>query len=234
MDGGILREKDLEVDFESGRETNEEDKSNEHVSSSTQVNQGLERVNGPLGFDGLVNSSKFVKVVDENDGLLVDKNAEGDELQHSLTFWGGKPPKPPRPPKGPLLDAADQKLVQEIAELAIRRRARIERIKALKKMRASKSSWRSSLSAMVVTILFCLVLIFQVLNSRINNSFNFEVSFVDSQFYQHLRSFNISHYKKISQSATFKKCHKMSKNVTKYNLRRFQKRHKKCRGMWCR
>ncbi|KAJ8748676.1 hypothetical protein K2173_008121 [Erythroxylum novogranatense] len=173
MDGGILREKDHEVDLESGRETNEEDKSNEHVSSSTQANQGLERVNGLLGFDGLVNSSKFVKVANENDGLLVDKNAEGDELQHNLTFWGRKPPKPPRPPK---------EVGTGNSELAIRRRARIERIKALKKMRASKSSWSSNLSAMVVTILFCLVLIFQVLNSRISSFFNFEVSSVDSQF----------------------------------------------------
>ncbi|KAJ8899149.1 hypothetical protein K2173_011146 [Erythroxylum novogranatense] len=64
-------------------------------------------------------------------------------------------PKPPRPPKGPILDAADQKLVQDIAEFTARRRAWVQQIKAVKKARASKSSWSSSLSAMVVTILFC-------------------------------------------------------------------------------
>lgn len=70
--------------------------------------------------------------------------------------------KPPRPPKGPSLDAADQKLVREIVELARKKRARIEQIKAAKKTKASKSSSvQSGISAMIITLLFFCVIIFQ-------------------------------------------------------------------------
>lgn len=70
--------------------------------------------------------------------------------------------KPPRPPKGPSLDAADQKLVREIVEFARRKRARIEQIKAAKKTKATKSSSvQSGISAMIFTLLFFCVIIFQ-------------------------------------------------------------------------
>ena len=72
-----------------------------------------------------------------------------------------KPSKPPRPPKGPSLDAADQKMVREIAELAMLKRARIERRKAVRKMKAAKASSNSNLFAMVFTVFFCLVILFQ-------------------------------------------------------------------------
>ncbi|RVW71579.1 hypothetical protein CK203_052650 [Vitis vinifera] len=72
-----------------------------------------------------------------------------------------KSSKPPRPPKGPSLDAADQKLVREIAELAMLKRARVERRKALRKMKVAKASSNSSLFAMVFTVFFCLVILFQ-------------------------------------------------------------------------
>lgn len=74
-----------------------------------------------------------------------------------------KPPRPPRPPKGPFLDAADQKFVREISELAMRRRAKIERIKELKKKKAVKgsSTGNSSISAMIITLLFFIVIVFQ-------------------------------------------------------------------------
>lgn len=74
--------------------------------------------------------------------------------------------KPPRPPKGPSLDAADQKLVREIVELARKKRARIEQIKAAKKTKASKSSSvQSGISAMIITLLFFCVIIFQGISS---------------------------------------------------------------------
>lgn len=77
-----------------------------------------------------------------------------------------KAPKPPRPPKAPSLDAADHKLIREISELAMLKRARIERMKALKKMKVVKSSSpsssnTSSLLAMVFTVVFFVVIIFQ-------------------------------------------------------------------------
>ena len=75
-----------------------------------------------------------------------------------------KAAKPPRPPQAPSLDAADHKLIRELTELAMLKRARIERLKALKKMRAAKSSSPSSSSsilAMVFTLVFCIVIIFQ-------------------------------------------------------------------------
>ncbi|KAK4406911.1 hypothetical protein Sango_0272100 [Sesamum angolense] len=91
-----------------------------------------------------------------------------------------KAPKPPRPPKGPSLDAADMRLIKEISKIAMKKRERIERLKAYRKMKAarlpppSSSSSSSSafspssggtISAMVITILFILVLIFQGLGS---------------------------------------------------------------------
>jgi hypothetical protein len=64
------------------------------------------------------------------------------------------------------LDAADQKLIKEISELAMLKRARIERMKALKKVKATKASSNSNLFAMVFTILFCLVILFQGNNAH--------------------------------------------------------------------
>lgn len=76
-----------------------------------------------------------------------------------------KAPKPPRPPQSPSLDAADYKLIREISELAMLKRARIERMKALKKMKIAKSSSpssnASSLLAMIFTVVFFIVIIFQ-------------------------------------------------------------------------
>ena len=116
----------------------------------------------------------FGEVGAEDVELLIDKNSEGKEGQQKAFVDRKdveekhikknlrKPPKPPRPPRSLSLDASDQKLMKEITELAMRKRARIERHKALKKMRAAKtSSWSSSLSAMVITIVFCLIIIYQ-------------------------------------------------------------------------
>ncbi|KDP28286.1 hypothetical protein JCGZ_14057 [Jatropha curcas] len=180
MDRLVLGERELEVDIESGGTTSEEDATNDLVSANKQSKKVLGSVwAGPLSFDGLVNSSKFGEDANENAELLLDKS-EGEEGQQNSAFVNKKlveekqtkknsrkAPKPPRPPKGPSLDAADQKLVQQITELAMRRRARNERIKTLRKMRATKSSsWNSSLFAMVITVIFCLVIIFQGICSR--------------------------------------------------------------------
>ncbi|KAL9347994.1 hypothetical protein Peur_059360 [Populus x canadensis] len=180
----VSRGRELEVDLESGGTSNEEDKMSDPISANGQTKTILKRAcTGPMGFHGLANSSNFSELAADNVELLIDNNSEGQEGKQNITFVDRKdvvekriknlkkPPKPPRPPKGLSLDAADQKLMKEITELAMRKRARIERLKALKKMRASKtSSWSSSLSAMVITIVFCLIIIYQGISSRYSGS----------------------------------------------------------------
>lgn len=180
----VSRGRELEVDLESGGTTNEEDKMSDPISANGQTKTILKRAcTGPVGFHGLANSSNFSELAAGNVELLIDNNSEGQEGKQNITFVDRKdvvekriknlkkPPKPPRPPKGLSLDAADQKLMKEITELAMRKRARIERLKALKKMRAAKtSSWTSSLSAMVITIIFCLIIIYQGISSRYSGS----------------------------------------------------------------
>ncbi|KAK4418030.1 hypothetical protein Salat_2215700 [Sesamum alatum] len=130
----------------------------------------------------------------ETTALLADKNPERQPSQGLLPLVEKdhekerrkagkvkKAPKPPRPPKGPSLDAADMRLIKEISKIAMKKRERIERLKAYKKMKATRLSPPSSssssssssflpssggtISAMVITILFILVLIFQGLGS---------------------------------------------------------------------
>ncbi|GAV83675.1 hypothetical protein CFOL_v3_27121 [Cephalotus follicularis] len=196
MDYLVSKERELEVDLESGGTTSEEDRTDDPNLANRTRKNFRNRIWGGifLSFDGPVkvessidscsSSSNFVEAADENVELLIDKSSEGEGIPEFVAVAqeksaegkrkktnSRKPPKPPRPPIGPSLDAADQKLVREMAELAMRKRARIERIKALKKMRAVKaSSSSSSLSALVVTILFCLIITFQGISSRNNAS----------------------------------------------------------------
>ncbi|KAI4303120.1 hypothetical protein MLD38_038789 [Melastoma candidum] len=75
-----------------------------------------------------------------------------------------KASKPPRPPRSPSLDAADQKLIKEIAELAMLKRARLERMKALKNEKNAKAASSGSsrnVLALVFTVLFIFVMVFQ-------------------------------------------------------------------------
>ncbi|KAK6260356.1 hypothetical protein QQP08_000435 [Theobroma cacao] len=191
MDHLFSRERDVEVDLESGGTTSEDERIQDHVSSNSQAKRTFSRVwsdvlsfdrigKGECSINSCSSSSSFGGVEGENMEFLVDKNSEGEESRDLVALAeknfaeekckktnSRKPPKPPRPPKGPLLDAADQKLVREIAELAMRKRARMKRIKAMKKMNAAKvSSSSSSLSALVITVLFCLVILFQGICSR--------------------------------------------------------------------
>ena len=171
MDHLASREREFEVDLESGGTTSEEDKTKDLVSENGQTKRVLSRVlTGILRVDGYV---KPKSAADEHVELLIDKNSEEETDEHVVPVKkcvegkrkktkSTKPPKPPRPPKGPSLDAADEKLVREIAELAMRKRARIERIKALRKTKTAKTSnSNSSLSALIITLLFCLIILFQ-------------------------------------------------------------------------
>lgn len=178
------KERDLEADLESGETTSEEDRTTDQVSANRQTNGIFNWIwTGHFSSDGSVhgkcgnlnsNSSKFGEAAGENVELLIDKNSEEEGSENAGNLEkkcvegkrkktnSRKPPKPPRPPKGPTLDAADQKLVREIAELAMRKRARSERIKALKRMKAAKASAsNSTVFAMIITLIFCLIIVFQ-------------------------------------------------------------------------
>uniref|UniRef100_A0A7N0T9P8 Uncharacterized protein n=1 Tax=Kalanchoe fedtschenkoi TaxID=63787 RepID=A0A7N0T9P8_KALFE len=109
---------------------------------------------------------------------LLQNRLENQEDQDHLIYLGiqsvkekhmkinaKRPPKPPRPPKGPSLDVSDLKLIRELSELALEKRKRIKWLKDVKKMRdfkaASPSSSNSTSVALIITVLFCLIMLFQ-------------------------------------------------------------------------
>lgn len=140
-------------------------------------------------------------VVDEDNLELLVDNKDLDHVQQQFPYINGnhskqksnpimmpsnprKPSKPPLPPKGPSLDAGDQKFVKELAELALRKRARIKKMKAVRKMKASKSlastssssSTYTSLSAMVITLIFFFVIILHGIRSASSTAVGLMVS----------------------------------------------------------
>ncbi|KAM1191593.1 hypothetical protein FF1_012180 [Malus domestica] len=196
MDQKSPREKDFEVDLESAVVVSEEDSSDSPVlCAKKQAKTLIAKVCGGL-LDGTVkvedrtglcgNGSNSNVVCPDNLKVATNKVLEGNEcIDHvektrvkdkRKKTSNTKPPKPPRPPRGPSLDAADQKLIKELSEIAMWKRARIERMKALKKMKAAKASSNSGTFAMLFTILFCLVLIFQGISSRRSSPVNIKGS----------------------------------------------------------
>ncbi|KAI3953144.1 hypothetical protein MKW92_045703 [Papaver armeniacum] len=175
MDQMVMRERDFEVDLESGGTTSEEERI---------INPALRQSDNLLGRvwnrftsnnEGLIISETPDPISSSSDGasetaeLLTDRKSEGEEqtmgnLEKKKVKEKRKKTiskKPPRPPRGPALDAVDRKMVKEITELAILKRARIERMKAMKKMKAAKAATPfTSILAMLFTILFCLVIVF--------------------------------------------------------------------------
>ncbi|WOL10260.1 hypothetical protein Cni_G19014 [Canna indica] len=185
------------VDLESGlnRVVHHEDGANDVGSTAGQGKRLLNRGwSGSVGIDGFVKGEETGVVANgmpsqaelpiTNAEASLDRREGGEERVSLLENKLGvekmkkknckKPPKPPRPPKSPSLDAADQKLIREISELAMMKRARIERMK--KKMKNAKSSSNGNLCALIVTILFCLVIIWQGAFSRGNSSLRFHGS----------------------------------------------------------
>ncbi|GFS30725.1 hypothetical protein Acr_00g0013600 [Actinidia rufa] len=178
MDNIDSRSSDLDVDLESGGTTSEEDGIRDPSSYEKHVNKLLGRSwNGLVGpISGRDGSGSNEKVLNPGDVLVENVEIESNKLGLKMLNLVDKkivkdkrkktsstvPSKPPRPPRGPSLDAADIKLVREFSELAALKRKRVERMKSLRKRKAEKaSSCNGSLFAMVVTILFCLVIIFQ-------------------------------------------------------------------------
>lgn len=182
MDHTTPRVRDFEGDIESGVTVSEEDSSEVPVSGAKkQARTFLKKIcsgfvdgsiknEDKVGLCGVVSDSNGFSP--ENVKMVSNKILEGEETvdytektlakeKHKKTS-NKKAPKPPRPPRGPSLDAADLKLIKEISEVAMLKRARVERRKALKKMKAAKSpSSNSSIFAMVLTILFCIVIVCQ-------------------------------------------------------------------------
>lgn len=203
MDHTIPREKDFEVDLESGVTISEENSSKVPVSGAVKQAKTLLGKICSRFVDGSINSEDTdslcgnVLISDgvspENVKVVNNKVLEGEQPKDYVEKTpmrekrkktsNKKAPKPPRPPRGPSLDAADQKLIREISELAMLKRARIERMKALKKMKASKSqsSNSSSIFAMVLTVLFCLVVIFQGMSSKTSSPVSFQGSPVSAR-----------------------------------------------------
>ncbi|KAF5186850.1 transmembrane protein [Thalictrum thalictroides] len=173
MDHIVFEHEDLIIDLETGGTTNDEGSNLlcRDWSGSVGFNNASIRTEDCVSSCNYGLSSPEL-VIDNGDLMIHKKESRGGE---TLSFFkkkmlkdkrkstsSKKPPKPPRPPRGPSLDAADQKLIKEISELAMLRRARIEKIKAMKKMKAAKAaSTNSNFYAMVITILFCLVIIVQ-------------------------------------------------------------------------
>ncbi|GMQ00387.1 hypothetical protein CsSME_00047493 [Camellia sinensis var. sinensis] len=190
MDRMDSEERDLLIDLESGRIISEEGSSQGAVSGNRQVKNafntvlsgflGLNRsVGGESGVNSYSNLGETSKSGAGNvEGLLGSSSGEvsgehmaivekkhGKEKRKNTKYK--KAPKPPRPPKGPSLDAADVKLIKELSALAMKKRARSEQMKAMKKMKEAKSSSssliskNSSVSALVITILFFVIILFQ-------------------------------------------------------------------------
>ncbi|KAF5737080.1 hypothetical protein HS088_TW14G01236 [Tripterygium wilfordii] len=179
MDHLAPRERDFDIDLEVGGTVSEEDS----TKDSGLRKQGKTLITKMCsGFaDGTVKDEERTSaptIVSNTNKICADNaKSEGEGTPTSADKQVGrekckktsnkKSLKPPRPPKGPSLDAADQKLIREITELAMLKRARIERMKALKKTKATKaSSSNGNFLAVVFTILFCLVIIFQGMSSR--------------------------------------------------------------------
>lgn len=170
------RESNSDADLEYGeiRRLDDQNKGRSCISqhSNKMVDRGWNMVrgsNGSIKGDNLLTACKNVLNYGENVEIYVDELGEETaslvKKKMVAEKWKSsskKPPKPPRPPGTPSFDEADIKLCREIPELARLKYAKIRQMKALKKKRADKaSSPVVSFFAMVITIFFCYVIIFQ-------------------------------------------------------------------------
>ncbi|CAN6340497.1 unnamed protein product [Urochloa humidicola] len=134
-----------------------------------------------------------------------DRKSEGEDKLGLLDSSGGekakkkrskKPPRPPRPSTPTPLDVSDQKLLNELSELAMLKRARIERMKALKKMKnAKQGSSGGNLCPLIITIIFCVVILWQGFFSGHGSAVSFHGS-PESSVRAHSSLISIRFYKK--------------------------------------
>lgn len=181
-----LKEKEVLIDIESNEGSHAERGPSPggkrgNISLKKLVS-GILNFNGPSDNEAGGNSHETTKLlVDRNTGgqgnePLVEKGTENERQKVK------KAAKPPRPPKGPTLDAADMRLLKEITKIAKKKQERIERIKAIKKMKAAKAlststssssplaSSGATISALIITGFFFLVIIFQGLGSSTSSN----------------------------------------------------------------
>lgn len=173
-------EKDIEVDVESGLALIEDN--SRRVSNSITAKQGKMLfaqfsgefvggfVRGEVGPSSYFNESNLSEV--SLDVMKVVNKVPAKE--NRIKAANKKAAKPPRPPKGPSLDEADYKLIRELSELATLKRARVERMKAMKKMKNGKpaSSNGTSALALIFTVIFFVVIIFQGKTCSTSNSYH--------------------------------------------------------------
>ncbi|KZV14637.1 hypothetical protein F511_42206 [Dorcoceras hygrometricum] len=166
---------DLDIDLESGETTSDEDLHKDNVMSGQDAKNTTGRMKSEnlivessyrstncsgSSYDNLLNSEEISANSEETQCGRFRDNKTSDK-EKSKKKNPAKPPKPPRPPRGPSLDASDMKLLKEISELNVKRK-RMERIRTLKKMKKEKaSSSISNLFALLVTVIFLLVIVFQ-------------------------------------------------------------------------
>ncbi|WOL11794.1 hypothetical protein Cni_G20558 [Canna indica] len=185
MDIKCSREQELVFDLESG--VNPVIKQTKDTRfSSGQNNGALTRVcNSILGTDGAINTERSVRLEDSSSISLVLPLTNGetpvnkkpgaevkmDLLEKKATLEKPKkkgckkPPKPPRPSNSRSLDAFDQKLMREISEIEMLKQARIERMKKTIK-NARSTSYIRNFWALLISILFVLIVIWQGVVSR--------------------------------------------------------------------
>ncbi|KAI3801172.1 hypothetical protein L1987_29275 [Smallanthus sonchifolius] len=199
------RNTDTIVDIVSSESEYEEDGTSETVTANKRAKTVVRSVGKTFSFDsfegtedGECSSNSYRASLRSSDDGYEDteslKHAKfGKNGQHTQLLEKNhlkekrkisnskKAPKPPRPRKGPSLDTADLQLVKEIAEQTMKKRARVERLKSLKKRRAVKASppptsSNISIFAMIITVLFFIVIIFQGFGSGQSSSFTFDDS----------------------------------------------------------
>ncbi|KAI7731530.1 hypothetical protein M8C21_017659 [Ambrosia artemisiifolia] len=187
----MVNDREAIVDIESNRSECQEHSRNEHVTGGKRVENMLRSLGLPLSFKGLddgENSSDSNRNHDIES--LVNDKLEGGKRENMPLIGktqskekqkvknSKRASKPPRPRKGPSLSTSDLRLVKEISELVMKKRARAERLKSLKKARSARlltaaaapsssaASSYMSLFAMMITVLFLIVIIFQGFGSR--------------------------------------------------------------------
>lgn len=162
--GGLDYLEDPTGDFESG----DRDQGRKLLSKVCNGHTDEVKVEG-LSLRGNISNANHEEILEilgsdrSGEGQIVNSAEQRFLKDKNKRLNNKKPSKPPRPPRGPSLTASDHKLIREISEVASLKRARIERIRALKKARAAHASSSSSSNtvAMILTILFFVVIIFQ-------------------------------------------------------------------------
>ncbi|GAA0172398.1 hypothetical protein LIER_26234 [Lithospermum erythrorhizon] len=174
------REKEVVIDIEA--QTNIEEKRGKKTSPGNRPKKLSKTTSGVLNYNNKPKNENIAYNAShsrENDiEVMIDHNTQLSRTEEHVPLmenihWkekrkvrnSKKPTRPPLPPKGPSLNPSDTKLVKEIHDIAMKKRAITKRVQALNKSRAEKSLApdlsTSTLTAMLVTIIFIVITILQ-------------------------------------------------------------------------